>query len=660
MQPHRYTRNNSGYQQDSVRIKSPSFSYQGEVTKSKVKCVGKSVRVIDHCVKIKSVDDRTRAQALNHFESNLNEASGKRKSSKNYLYGGIGGTCLGVGVGAAGALFSLPVLVPTVITGLGISALGLWQIQRSRSAMQGLKNEIDLLEVQRDEWQDPADAIIQKRQEVGRRGFQYVFGNDLKNKVVHPDEVGQLWLQDFSQLLTCPQHVADVFRDDLLAQSRIDYANYDYIISHLDLPPMLFDTMLFKYAECRRAYKNFESAIKRETECLAQNYQELKEGIQHLRSKWTLPAEQMYQAGIQEAEYLYQNALAPYIQEQNLAIEQVNEAYCYVVQNPNDYEEITYKNHLETLRLQAIEQIRCDFRANQCVAAIEHSYESDRRMCYFLYNQSKMIVNSFFDQRVKLLDQMNENAQKAILEQENLGNAVFSSQLSQILKSKNEKLLSQMQISEFDVERNWHLPASAQEPLWQEVYGQIPQFQSSFGQDVTEAAWNLFWGREGLGSYSCRPVHSWNQTVVDRSLCAWRQGGFRLHQAARIPNRGIFCRRFDIPKPPDRRCPPPTDRCGREIPGSRNQDVRHAPHVQPGARIQRATNPRVPRQPVNACPRPTVRAQPTRVNRAVTQNNRVQPNTRPQGAMRTRNQGVCARPTTGGQNGNRVPVGSRR
>lgn len=48
--------------------------------------------------------------------------------------------------------------------------------------------------------------------------------------------------------------------------------------------------------------------------------------------------------------------------------------------------------------------IHCEYNHHTAVQAIEDAYKKDRRMCSFPYDQSKLVVDSLFDQRQHQLE----------------------------------------------------------------------------------------------------------------------------------------------------------------------------------------------------------------------------------------------------------------
>src|SRR2546422_446889 len=108
-------------------------------------------------------------------------------------------------------------------------------------------------------------------------------------------------------------------------------------------------------------------------------------------------------------------------------------------------------------------------------------------------------------------------ARHQIEEQCSNGHQHFSNLLDRILHPNSEMSLIHQNISSPSVIRNWQLSNLGLEPSWSDVYGQLPRFQSSFANDISEAAWNLFWGNNGLGRYASAPINSWNHIDSDRS-----------------------------------------------------------------------------------------------------------------------------------------------
>lgn len=625
-----YLRSSQSYPQDNVSVIRPTHKYMGQITESVIKPSSnwskKSVRTVDDAVVIESVDDKTRQVAQDYFTDCTKNASHEKAIHKTEVNKGIGATVCGVSLSAgagyclAASVLSLTFAAPAIIGGIAATILGIRQIRHNQKAIDGIQEDISSLKRKKDQWNDPIDSIIDQRRRAGTDGFVYVFDNLLKNKSIHPEEVNALWLRDFSRMLSNHSSISKVFSDDLLGKKRLDYAWDGRPLPDLDITNQrysssLLNTMATRYQECRKAYYQFEDHIHSELRDIDRNRSSLLNEINSMRSRWTQPAYRLYYNGLHEAELLYNNALAVCTREKDVAIAEYRKAFHYVIKNPQNADEVAYKSRLDSLCCDAIAAVEKEYLNNS--HAIEQAYERDRRMCTFLYNQAKVVVDSFFDNRVRQLDSEVAQARNLVEQQRQNGHQHFTNLLDRILHPSSELALIQQSISQPLSIRNWRLSNLALEPSWNDVYGQLPRFQPAFSSDISENVWNLFWGNNGLGRYAASPINSWSQLDSDRSFFPYQRGWLNLHQTPQ-PRERMFCRPVIVPPPPtftQQRCepvrPPVCPPVCRETPPVRRPPEPTCP-APTKTRVVVPTNTTPPQEP-RPVPRPLPRTSQTRV-----------------------------------------------
>lgn len=559
-----FIRRNPMYPQDMVKAIRPTHKYGGQITQSSSKppsseCSTTSVRIIDDAVAFESVDDKTRQAALDFFTSSEQRVSHEKEIHESQMCRGITKAVCGLGIGVsagygllASSLLPLPVAGPVIAGGVALAILGIRQMTHTQHVIDEIQEDLSSLKQEQDQWYDQIDEIIKHRQRAGREGFEYVFTSDLKNTSIHPEEVRALWQRDFTKLLSNHSPIDTVFSDDLLGIERLEYAWEGRPLPELEiagkkLSPSLLIAMTTRYQECSIAYQNFKQTIMNERAAVNTTRAALLDAISAMRSRWILPALQLYQNGLKEADLLYKNSSEALTREKDLAIDEYKKAFHYVVKNPADSEETAYKSRLDSLCRDAIDAVQGEYSSN--FGTITQAHERDRRMCGFLYDQAELVVDHFFDQRVRQLDSEVAQAQNQIEQQLMSGNAHFTKLLEKILHPASERSLIQQSITSPRVLRNWTLSNQGLEPTWNEVYGRLPRFQSTFADDVSEAVWNLFWGNNGMGRYAFSPISSWEQLGLDRSAFSSQQSWFSLHHTPQ-PTKRMFFRPVVVPPPP--------------------------------------------------------------------------------------------------------------
>lgn len=596
---YQFERTHDKYPADHVYALKPTNVFQGQVTRSEIdpypSQYPKTVRIIDDAIAVESIDEKTRAAALHHFSVLQHMASLDGEHHSSGYYQGIAATVMGLGL-SIGSIILLP--IPSFIgavAGAAISSFGLLKTVRNNTAIQIIENEIDSLQRKQSEWKDPIESIITQRKLAGSQGFQYAYKNDLKEKVVHPQEVQQLWLQDFSKLLGGHQRIQQVCEENLLSSECVTFAWNQPTLPDIEIAGRYFSastlkTLTSQFNFCRSSFLNFEIAINNEFSMLNNQKKILKKEIADLRTRWLYPAKCLHTQARKEADYLYENALQPFIQEKNIAIEKVRLAYRYDLSHPFDHEEMAYKNQLDLLCEEEIRHICSQYDTHPAVLSIKRAYESDHRKCDFLYTQSKLVVDAFFDARLRTLERTYQHAKNQIEEQRAAGHQNYQALMDTILSDAGNPSFLNLK-HPASVQRNWNLPSSlTEEPSWNEVYGQVPTFQSTFRNDISELGWNQFWSGNGLGRFASYPTSSWSQLSQERIVLPFKQHLFDLHHVPVRHDTGMFMREVRVPTL-TRNCAP------RVVPGTRapvnaHPPVSHFPttthrsetHVTPGVR----------------------------------------------------------------------------
>lgn len=563
-----FERNHSKYPADNVHAEKPTHKYYGSITHSEVTSgsgqTPKSIRIIDDAIVVESVDQKTRAAAINYFDTAKQQASFDSQLHTTDYYKGVAVTVLGIGLGLGCGPF-MPAALPVAggILGAALSILGITKAINNNSAINAIDTEIGNIERLNDQWKDPVEEIIHQRKLAGTQGFQYVYRNNLKGKIVHAKEVQELWLNDFSKLISGRQNLHQICNDNLLGKDRVAFSWNSPRLPDIEIAGRHFsasalDALSMQFEACRTSFKSFEAGIEHDIQSLKNQKAQLKKEIQDVRSRWLYPSECQYAQSKQEASYLRDNALRPYLQEKNLAIEKVRQSYRHLDQPLNDNER-AHNAKLERMCDEEIQHICRQYDSHPAVLNIHKAYERDRRMCELLYNQSRLAVNSFFDNRLRQLENAFNDARERIEEQRIAGHQNIKDTMDKILGNATNPL-SYVNTTMPAIHRNWRLPAVSREPSWNEVYGQAPGFQSSFADVISEYSWNLFWSGQGFGRFSASPTSSWSSFTQDRSAFPFKQQWFNLHNlvqdpqgnCAQAPREGMFMRAVKVPTPPVR------------------------------------------------------------------------------------------------------------
>jgi len=544
-----FARNQPIYPADTIHAKQPTHCFNGVITDSKnVKSLNqtdKYVRVIDNAIEFESVDEKTRKEALNYFSSQEDQATLEKQSRNTKFYGGVAISILGVGL-CIGSFFIFPVVAPLIppivaIAGIGLIALGIIIAKDNNSNIKTINNDIHSLKELRAQWEDPIEKIISQRK-LGN--FQHAFRDNLKGQVFHEQEVQRLWLFDFEKLLSTRQSLAEVMNENLLGQKAIEFAWDNTHLPEITIegrqftPPELA-SLVHKFDSCRTSYLNFQAAVNQEKTALVNQKNEIKKEIENLKSRWYFPSERLYQQNKESVRTLYEDCLRPYKQERTLALEIAN------------------RNHVPTTREGEIQQVERLFSSHPAVNAIQRAYESDLRMCRFLRTQSQLVVDSFFDQRLRQLDEAFNHSKMQLQEQQTAGNLQLKAIMDKILTNNDFPLEKE---SMPNLHHQVCLPNLAQDPSWGEVFGRTPRFQSSFNADVSELAWNHFWSGQGLGRYSSHPASSWSNLFQDNSQYPVNHRWFNLqnahlHVPAHQARPRMFVQPVHVPSSSERAAP---------------------------------------------------------------------------------------------------------
>jgi hypothetical protein len=544
------------YPADIVYVKNPSFNLRGELTDSASISLNhkiKLIRKIDNAVIVESVDEKTRQSAIKYFLDLKNNAIASKGLVKTEYYKDIGISLFGVAAIIGG--FFIPASIPAIAvctSGLGLTILGISKGIKDNNLLDEIESDIKTMKDQSDEWKDPVIDVIEHRKKAGMEGFQYVYKNNLKNKVIHSEEVQQLWQQNFMDLLSGKQSIQQISDENVLGHQSVEYAwNYHELPSmHINgryFSELEFKSLVSQFNICRTNFQKFSSSINHEFNALQREKNAIKQEINTMRTRWLLPAEYSYNQSKQTALSLYQRALIPFIHEKEAAINKVKQAYDYQVKNEYDFEEIAYEKKLESLCKEEIQAINKQYDSHPAIISIHQAYERDIRMCDFMFNQSQLVVNTYFDQRIRNLNDAYNRAKTKIEEQKTAGHIRFKYLMDQALANPRFFLSTDAMPT---VHQNWSLPNLNSAPSWGEVYGQAPTFQQYFINSVSELAWNHFWGSNGLGRFASMPASSWNNLNPEKFSTPFTNHCFNLNGMCHNPQPGMFTREMRVPIPP--------------------------------------------------------------------------------------------------------------
>lgn len=615
-----FNRHYSAYPKDDVRILKPTHQYSGNVTRStESQALKLSEQHVDDAVLVTSTDSRTRQTALKHFNMLANNVYKEQVSHHSDRNKGITATVLGTtfGTGAvyclASAFLGPLSAVPIIAGGAVATIMEINQWRQSQNSISSLKSDLSNLELKKNEWNDPIDSVINQRRMAGKQGFQYVFNNNLKNIIVHPEEVTALWMRDFINLINNPIDVVNIFNQDLLGNAPFQYAweNRQHEPIHIG-QRIIFSEHLYKmselYQKSHKAFNLFEKEISNEFTTINQLHTRYLNEINSLRNQWLIPAEKMFRLGSQEAEYLYQTSMKELILQRDQEITEIEKKFYYIIRNPTDLEEIKYKSDLDILCQEAVETVRREFQRHPAVVAIKQAYEKDCRMNTLLYNQSKMIVSNFFDQRVHQLNKETTLAREEVEKQRLNGHQHFSNLLNRIFHCEDNFSLDCLSINSPLITRNWDISNPCVQLSWPDVYGQLPSFHSAFANDISESAWNRFWGIQGLGCFASQPACSWNNLFTDRSHFPLRDNWFNVRTCSQQFKRPTFYRPVVVPPPPSKRepqnqRPPVCQTTHTRAPEEHNNPLRtnvgERVPVGPGSNTQGSANPNLSLKPTS-------------------------------------------------------------
>lgn len=551
--PNVFNRYDPKYQKDEISLIGPSHHYLGK-TVFVPQPDGKSKCIIDDVIVITGIDARTRKAACQYFDSLANNASQQQQERLKERNIGIAATAIGVSM-CIPLAFAAP-----LAAGIGaavFATVGGVAWNHNQRVIDGLNVNMNTLQAQREQWSDPADAIIEQRKKVGTEGFQYVFNNNLKNSIVHPAEVSALWTVDFIKLLKGSIDIHQVFSQDILGKTRYEYAWNGQLPNPIQIDartyyPSEITEMTKLYRDTHQAFQIYEKEINKELNAIAARRNELANEISAQRAQWTVPAERMHFLANQEAESIYNSALNTLTRERDVYIANLERDFYYMVRDPSDIEEVAHKAKCDALCRDAIEAVRRDFANDPSVVAIRRAYEKDCRMNTLLYTQSKLVVDNFFDQRLRELDKEVALAKQKVNEQKLNGSQHFTNLLNRILHSGNQTDLDRLVISTPQITRQWTISNSCSKLEWNDVYGNRPVFLSTFANDISRLDWDRFWGMQGLGRFASQPMHSWSSYFSDRSHFPFQDDWFSVRRCFQSTARPRYCRPVVVPPPPYR------------------------------------------------------------------------------------------------------------
>jgi len=407
---------------------------------------------------------------------------------------------------------------------------------------------------------------------VASRGFFYVFNNQYKNSIVHPAEVKELWNEAFRSLLANHSSIDKIYSENLLGDAAMSYAFSNDPLTTVTVQGRVvsaeaLQTIKMEYSIWRQNYKKAAAGHTIELNALGAQKSHILHGVNARREQWLQPARRMHRLSLQEADSLYKNSLRPFITEKEHAIRVARQKYSYSIRDPHDQTEVAHKGQLDRLLSDAIARINREFSEHPDIRDIELSYQRDKVMCNFLLEHSEKVVNGFFDNQVRQLNREVDFARSDIDHQYSMiKEKVLSPQLDGIFNKQRERIQNPLNEGVPSFQRRWVISSFTDEPSWNMVYGERPYFDTQFSSNISRNAWDLFWGREGMGYFASRPVNAWNDIFTDHSAFPLRNQWFNLHSSRQQPHVGMFVQGGEVPQYQRSANDGP-----RVVPGSRTQ-----------------------------------------------------------------------------------------
>jgi hypothetical protein len=225
------------------------------------------------------------------------------------------------------------------------------------------------------------------------------------------------------------------------------------------------------------------------------------------------------------------------------------------------------------------------------VLGIEREFRRDQAMINTIYSEARNSLSAHFSLQADQVRQLAANCQSVINSQRQAGIAQFAEPLRQVITGRDKQEIRAVRSPRLNTEPRWMMPNRAPS-RWNDFHSGF-RYRSSLS-DVTQEAWDLFFGREGVSSYYSMSDSHWKdytpRFTFDRSF---HMGGVR-HAP---PVRGCYMERTPPAQPhaqPGTRPPQSPPRPAQPAPAP----IPHRPAVyaQPEAR---------PVQPIRTQPMPT-------------------------------------------------------
>lgn len=540
------------FPQDNIQAVRPTFRYEGQTRTIEEFPV--STREIDGAVIVSSnVDGRTRQEALQSLQhakhaATLVKEKNESKSVLNVIEisSGIAVTGLSITAGIISA-FALPVLIVAGgIAGVAVAADGIRRYCNSSAMIDSASADIQQLQGQQMDWQDPLPGIVEERKQAGRQGFDYVLNKNLKGTVIHPDEVKQFWTESFQQLCQNHSDIDRVYQQNLLGSRAMSYAMGNSFPMPIATPVGYYTTEAINravnhFSQWREAYTIALGHRDNALHSINSQKMQIEKQIFDMKEKWMLPAIRTHQMGRENAEHHYRSSLQHYRRERDNAIEDAKRQYAYCVNDPLDTEEVAFKLSLDRALSDTICAINQKYKNHPELRQIKDAYAYDMKMHDFMFLQSKGMVNAYFDNKKRQLRQEADLAEAQIQSQYQAVRSQLKDLLHRVLDPQNQGFVGPRDFSYPPLVQSWRFSDYSSEPSWNHIYGSRPHYRPDFSVNVTMADWNYYWGNHGLGAFETRPVHCWNDIT--------REHLFMPRYPVRpAPARGFFSHPVNVPR----------------------------------------------------------------------------------------------------------------
>ncbi len=214
---------------------------------------------IDSVVRVHTVSDPIRTDQRGFWRQQ------KSQSFSAFAVTFVIGVASAVAAVAAGAAFP-PVLGVVVITSIvSFSSFGFSFVSFIR--LMQAKDQYK-------QWEDPLPKLIEQRKRAGTEGFSYVYGNQLKGRLVTRSEVQDLWHAQMektrSGFLTAVQgldrvrgmQVREFFQTGLLSREKLAYAFSEEVPASLELLSDQYSGLQTQYKQVCRITEGYKRSLR--------------------------------------------------------------------------------------------------------------------------------------------------------------------------------------------------------------------------------------------------------------------------------------------------------------------------------------------------------------------------------------------------------------